>query len=45
MLVRLGSWICACLPKRHLSDEMRKRIRPVTLGWMSCWCDKAENES
>jgi hypothetical protein len=44
-LVRLGRWICTCLPKRRLSDAMRERIRPLTVGWMACWCDKADGKA
>jgi hypothetical protein len=39
-LVRLGRTVCTCLPKRHLDDAMRARIRPFLLGWMACWCDR-----
>ena len=45
VLVRFGRWICTCLPKRYLSEEIRERIRPLTLGWVSCWCDKSESKA
>ena len=41
-LVRLGSWVCTCLPKRNLDAGMRDRIQPLTLGWLACWCDKTD---
>ncbi len=40
-LVRLGPWVCACLPKHSLDDELRARIRPLTVGWLACWCDRS----
>lgn len=40
-LLRFGRWICTCLPQQHLDEDMRARIRPLTVGWLACWCDRS----
>jgi hypothetical protein len=41
LLFRLWRWMCVCVPKRSLDAELRARIRPLTLGWLACWCDRS----
>jgi hypothetical protein len=40
LLLRLGRWVCTCLPQRALDPHLRDRVRPLRLGRLACWCDR-----
>lgn len=42
LLVRLLKWICVCVRKDRLDDELRARIRPWLIARFACWCDRVD---
>lgn len=40
LLLKLGKWLCVCMPSRLMDEELRTRIRPLIFGGYAWWCDK-----
>lgn len=41
---RFKRWICACIRRSQLDDDMRSRLGGISIAGFVCWCDRAERE-
>lgn len=40
--LRIGGRLFICVSNRHFGRDLRATIRPLDLGWFSCWCERPQ---